>query len=131
MNLRSITTLGIISMTMAATSFAPAEANSMSKYLNMVALQNLQAQQAAAAAAAAAPVVTPAPAPVAAPTTYLGYGYYDKSQVDAERHRLVREIYDLNYSLLHSNLSPRAYSRTQAKVAKLQERLTRLNALGT
>lgn len=128
MNLKSITTLGIISMTMAVTSFVPAEANSMQKYLNMVALQNLQAQQ----AAAAAPVATPAPAPVVTPASpYLSYGYYDKSRVDAERHRLVREIYDLNYSLLHGNLSPRSYSRTQAKVAKLQERLTRLNALGT
>ncbi|MBP7861189.1 hypothetical protein KA183_05870 [bacterium] len=130
MNLKSITTLGIISLTMAATSYVPANAGSMEQYLNVVAMQNLMNQQAAAAAAAqaaATPVATPvAPAPVA-----YNFDYNDKSRVDAERTRLVKQIYDLNYSLLHDSLSPRAYSRTQSKVARLQERLTRLNPYGT
>lgn len=131
MNLRSITILGIISLITASTSYLPAEANSMQQYLNMVAVQNMMNQQVAAAAAAAAattpaPVVTPSPAPVA-----YNYGYYNKSQIDAQRTDLVKRIYNLNYSLLYDNLSPRAYARTQAKVADLQARLTTLNALGT
>ncbi|MCW5824429.1 MAG: hypothetical protein KIT34_16620 [Cyanobacteria bacterium TGS_CYA1] len=129
MNLRSITTLGIISLITASTSYLPAEANSMQQYLNMVAVQNMMNQQAAAAAAAAAqPVVPPAQAP--APVAY-NYDYYNKSQIDAQRTALVKRIYNLNYSLLHDSLSPRAYARTQAKVADLQAKLTRLNALGT
>ncbi len=135
MNLKSITTLGIISLTMAATSYVPANAGSMEQYLNVVAMQNLMNQQAAAAAAAAQAAATPVAAPVAAPVAPApvanNFDYYNKGRVDAERTRLVKQIYDLNYSLLHDSLSPRAYSRTQSKVARLQERLTRLNPHGT
>jgi len=131
MNLKSITTLGIISLTMAATSYVPANAGSMEQYLNVVAMQNLMNQQAAAAAAAAQAAATPVAAPVTPAPVANNFDYYNKGRVDAERTRLVKQIYDLNYSLLHDSLSPRAYSRTQSKVARLQERLTRLNPHGT
>ncbi len=123
MNLKSITTLGIISMTMAASSYVPAEANSMEKYLNIVAMQTLMNQQAAAAAAAAQAAATPPPPPAPAPVVY--YTPY-QARLEAEKANLRQQIYDLNLSISRDNLSPRAYSRAQSKVASLQSKLYRM-----
>jgi len=126
MNLRSITTLGIISLVTASTSYIPAEANSMEKYLNVMAMQSLMNQQAAAAAAAAAAAqaaATPLPAPTPAPVVYVS-PY--QARLEAEKSELRQKIYDLNLSLSRDNLSPRAYSRAQSKVANLQSKLYRM-----
>lgn len=134
MNLKSITTLGIMSFTMAATSYAPAEANSMEKYLNIVAMQNLinqQAADAAAAAQAAATPVTPPPAATPAATaSVVTCSPSYKARIDDERLRIVREIYDQNYRMNQGTLSPRAYARAKSKVAYLNKRLERINSLG-
>lgn len=122
MNLKSITTLGIISFTMAATSYVPAEANSMEKYLNIVAMQTLMNQQAAAAAAAAQAAATPPPPPAPAPVALTPY----QARLEAEKSELRQRIYDLNLSISRDNLSPRAYSRAQSKVASLQSKLYRM-----
>lgn len=123
MNLKSITTLGIISFTMAATSYIPAEANSMEKYLNIVAMQTLMNQQAAAAAAAAQAAATPPPPPAPAPVVY--YTPY-QARLEAEKAELRQRIYDLNLSISRDNLSPRAYAKAQSKVAGLQSKLYRM-----
>lgn len=124
MNLRSITTLGIISLITASASYLPAEANSMEQYLNVMAMQTLMNQQAAAAAAAAQAAATPPPPPAPAPVVYVS-PY--QARLEAEKTDLRQKIYDLNLSLSQGNLSPRAYSRTQSKLASLQSRLYRLN----
>ncbi len=122
MNLKSITTLGIISLTMAATSYVPAEANSMEKYLNIVAMQTLMNQQAAAAAAAAQAAATPPPPPAPVPVALTPY----QVRLEAEKSELRQRIYDMNLSLSRDNLSPRAYSRVQSKVASMQSKLYRM-----
>ncbi len=122
MNLKSITTLGIISLTMAATSYVPVEANSMEKYLNIVAMQTLMNQQAAAAAAAAQAAATPPPPPAPVPVALTPY----QARFEAEKSELRQRIYDMNLSLSRDNLSPRAYSRVQSKVASMQSKLYRM-----
>lgn len=123
MNLKQITTLGIISLTMAATSYVPAEANSMEKYLNVMAMQSLMNQQAAAAAAAAQAAATPVtPPPAPAPVYLTPY----QARLEAEKSELRQQISDLSLSLSRDNLSPRAYSRTQSKLASLNSKLYRL-----
>ena len=123
MNLRSITTLGIISLITASTSYLPAEANSMEKYLNVMAMQTLMNQQAAAAAAAAQAAATPPPPPPPAPVVYVS-PY--QARLDAEKTDLRQKIYDLNLRLSQDNLSPREYSRAQSKLASLQSKLYRM-----
>lgn len=125
MNLKSITTLGIISLTMAVTSYVPAEAGSMEKYLNIVAMQNLMNQQAAAAAAAAQAAATPPPPPAPAPAPVVYYTPY-QARLEAQKAELRQRIYDLNLSISRDNLSPRAYARAQSKVASLQSKLYRM-----